>query len=375
MYISSHTGAAVPFGVGAAPIGSIGQPAVADPVAAIGAQLWARAPAGVTIGIYDGGDPELTRRGREWGAREGALGYTGRTIVPGALALGRSMADAGGFVKQVTELGKALATAVSKAPTPGAPPAGGGPSLIRTLALFTHGTNSWLGIGNGFTLGNAATVIRGIAPYLTVDFNFVVYGCSAALGQREPENWVVTTMEPGGADSLAGVLRDALIDEGKAQATVWSHTEVGHTTRNPSLRLFRAAAGKRTSGESYAGVTIFGTSEKGTAAAEIEDAVRGLGHRIPADRAAAFGAALGKLLRQHMYAAWVRATATSRVVGGKKTHVTNLTLRGGPLPELAPLYPEEVRDIVRTFWKDAYWTAARRKEVASALVRQLRLPR
>jgi hypothetical protein len=339
--------------------------------------LWEHAPAGVTIGIYDGGDPELTRRGKEWGEREGAVGIRGSRIDAAELVFGKSMADGGGFVKQVTEFGKALAAAVSKAPKPAGvhPLPGTGPALIRTLALFTHGTNDWLGIGNGFTLGNAATVIRGIAPYLTVDVRLVIYGCSAGLGQREASNWIVTTMEPGGADSLAGVLRDALVDQGRNQAAVWAHTEVGHTTRNPSLRVFGAGFGKGSAGESYAGATIFGPFEKMVAVGEVEDAIRALGFRIPVDKEEAVGTAARKLLRQHLYSAWVRATATTTVTRGKRTTRTNLTYRGGPLPEMAPIHPLDVAAIVRSYWTDTYWTKARRDEVARALVKQLKLPR
>jgi hypothetical protein len=370
MYIHNHSDdePGTRFGLHADPV-------VADPVAEIGAELWLRAPAGVTVGIYDPNDAELTRRGKEWGAREGALGIKARRIDAAELVFGKALADSGGFVRRVTDLGKALASAVAKAAAPRAPAAGTGPSLIRTLALFTHGTRSWLGIGNGFTLKNAATVVRGIAPYLTIDFNLIIFGCSAGRGQREASNWVVTTMEPGGADSLAGVLRDALVDEGKSRARVWAHTEVGHTTRNPSLRVFTAAAGKGSAGESYASGAIFGGDRKATAAGEVEAAIRALGRQIPARREATVRAAIDRLVRQHMYAAWVRATATTKTVAGTTTRVTNLTLRGAPLPEMAPLYPAEVADIARKYWSDTYWTDGRRKDVATALVRRLGLPR
>jgi len=357
--------------------GYLGQPVVADPVAEIGEQLWRRAPAGVTIAIYDSGDRELTSRAKEWAEREGAIGVKATKIEAAELALGKALADAGGFVKQVTQVGAALQTAVAKADRPKeiTPLQGTGPSLIRVLALFTHGTNDWLGIGKGFTTRNAADVIKGIAPFLTVDVRFLIYGCSAALGQKEASNWLVTTMEPGGADSLAGLLRDALVDQGKGGAAVWSHTQVGHTTRNPSLRVFNAGFGKGSAGESYAGTSIFGSIEKVFALGEIEGAIRALGFTIPADKEENLRRLAYPLLRNHMYTAWVRAVVTTTTVRGETRRTTNLTYRGGSLPEMAPLYPLDVADIARRYWSKVYWTEARRKDIARSLAKQLKLTR
>ena len=255
---------------------------IGDPVADIGQMLWEKGPAGVKVAIHSS-DAEQTRRGIEWAKREDAIGFKAKKIDAAELIFGKAFADSGNIVSQLTNLGAALKTALNrvKAPRNITPLAGTGPNLIRTLALFTHGTTNWIGIGGGITTTNAATIIKKIAPLLTVDVKIIIYGCSAALGQKESaNNWVVNSMEPGGEDSLAAKIRDGLVDAGKVISSVWSHTEVGHTTRNPSLRFFNAGYGKGAKGGSYAGEFVFGTVERITALREIEEAISSLGFAI-----------------------------------------------------------------------------------------------
>lgn len=342
-------------------------PAV-DPVAEVGRKLWENAPAGVTVGIYYSSDAEQKRRGIEWAARENAVGPSARTIGAAHLAFGKALADSDTVVRLLTQLGTALKTAVDRVPAPAGitPLPGTGPHLIRTLALFTHGTNDWISVGRGITSGRSAAVIKGIAPVLTDDVKIIIYGCSAARGSKERAGaWENSTMSPGGEDSLAGKIRDALIDAGKTKATVWSHTEVGHTTRNPSLRYFNAGFGKGTPGNSYASSFIFAI-ERITALNQIEQVIAALGFAI-SDREA-FQRAAFKALRSLMYRAYVGAVI--KIVKGNK--ITNLTFRGANLPEVAPLYPLDVAELVRKHWVD-FWTRALQEQTARQLIKELRL--
>jgi hypothetical protein len=358
-------------------IGYLAQRVTADPVVEAGEKLWKAAPAGVNVAIYASGNAEFMRRAKEWAEREGAVGVKATRIQATELTFGRALADSGRFVAQVTQLGAALKDAVARAEKPKGiePLAGTGPSLIRVLALFSHGTNRWLGIGQGITTTNVATVIRGIAPVLTNDVKILIFGCSAALGQSEPSEWVRTTMEPGGANSLAGMIRDALVDQGKRAASVWGHTKVGHTTRNPSLRVFSAGRGKGTDGLPYAGDSVFGTIEKAFALRELEETIRALGFRLGKDKEEDFRKIGYQALRQQMYNAYVGAIVKTTTVRGVKRRVTNLTHRGVNLPEMAPLYPLDVADVIRKYWSTVYWTQVRKETVATSLAKRLKLAR
>jgi hypothetical protein len=258
-----------------------------DPIAELGRMLWKKTPAGVMVAIYDPDTRELKDRAIDWAKREDAIGVKAKKIDVAEPSFGKAIADSGNIVSQLTKLGTALKAAVERVQAPQGitPLAGTGPHLVRTLALFTHGTNTWIGIGGGITNKNAAAVIKRIAPVLTVDVKIIIYGCSAARGQKERGgNWLVNTMEPGGEDSLAGKIRDALVDEGKLMSSVWSHTEVGHTTRNPSLRFFSSRDGKGTKGHSYVEEFVFGTAERIFALAELEDTIKALGYTISEDK-------------------------------------------------------------------------------------------
>jgi hypothetical protein len=356
-------------------IGYFSAPVVADPVVETGQWLWTKALRGVHVGLYDATDAELTRRAVEWAAREEAMGLNAKKIAAAELKVGKAIADSGNIIKQLTGLGTALKAAVDAVPVPQGTSLvqGTGPHLIRTLALFTHGTNDWLGIGGDITTRSVATIIKGIAPVLSIDVKVVIYGCSAARGQKEASDWVVTTMEPGGADSLAAKIRDALVNEGKYWSSVWGHTEVGHTTRNPSLRIFYAVGGAGATGVSYASGFVFKADDKKLALAELEDTIKALGYTISDSKQESFKEAAYRGLRKLMYLACIKANIKKVTKGGKTFKVNNLTYKGVNLSEMAPLYPVEVADLIKKYWSDVYWTKALKDETAKKLIKTLKL--
>jgi hypothetical protein len=352
----------------------VGQPQ--DPIAALGEALWREAPAGVSVAIYYA-DPEQNRIAIEWAARERAIGPRRARIAAAELEFGRAVADGKNLGTQVTQLGAALTAAVSAVPAPTniTPLPGTGPTFIRTLALFTHGTRDWISIGGGLTTKSVGALIRRIAPVLSNDVKILLYGCSSARGQREASDWVRTTTSSGGADSLAARFRDALVDAGKSQATVWGHTEVGHTTRNPSLRWFFAGRGKGADGQSYLDEIVFGALPDALVREEIAETIASRGHAIPELRQDAFRTVAAGHIKRLRYVCYVGAVVRTSTVGGKTTRTTNLTIRGANLPEVAPLYPLEVADVVRRRWSDTCWTAAARVQAADQLIKELKLPR
>ena len=359
-----------PYGLGA--LGA--EPA--DAISALGQALWQEAPAGVTVAVYYA-DPEQNRRAIEWAARERAIGPRATRMTASELTFGKAIPDSRNLGNQLTQLASALSAAVTAVPQPSGlmPLPGTGPSLIRTLALFTHGINTWVSIGGGISNSNAAKVIQRIGPALTDDVKIILYGCSSARGQSEASSWVETTTSSGGDDSLAARIRDALVDAGKARATVWGHTEVGHTTRNPSLRSFGATRGKRTAGQSYLGETVFGVLPDAMVREEIAETIGSLGFAIPEARQDAFRTAAGRYIKRLRYSCYVGAVVRVRTVAGKQIKETNLTFRETNLPEMAPLYPLDVADIVRRRWSDVCWTQAVLKQAARRLIKDLKLKR
>lgn len=347
-----------------------------DPAAELGRALWEEAPAGVAVAIYNGGDREQKARGIEWAERQGAIGPRRARLDVAEVEFGRAMADTGNLSRQVLALHTVLGAAVSAAPQPAGvtPKPGTGPGLIRTLALFTHGTTNWIGVGGGISASGVAAVVRRMAAALANDITIILYGCSSARGSTEPSNWVTTTTGPGGVGSLAAKFRDALLDAGKTEATVWGHTEVGHTTRNPSLRFFTGRGGKGSPGRSYLSDFVFGTVPDILAWQELAETVAALGFRLDDARQAAFRAAATRLLRRRRYSCWVGAVVKVRTVGGSQVRETNITYGGANLPEVAPLYPFDVAEIVRRRWTDVCWTDMARLEVARQIARALRLP-
>ena len=344
-------------------------------LAALGNLLWQEAPAGVTVALYDSKDAELKRRGMEWGKRQGAFGPRGSRLEASEIEFRRGLPDARNLKKQILQLWTILKNAVAAVSAPSGvhPLPDTGPSQIRTLAIFTHGSESWILTGGSITSAKVAGIIKAIAPALTNDVKIILYGCSSAKGIGEASNWMVTTSSQGGADSLAARMRDALVEAGKSKASVWGHTQVGHTTRNPSLRVFHASDGKGSKGRSYLSESIFGTLADAMLREEIAGEMAALGFTFAESRQAEFRTKAAKRIRELRYFCYVRAVVTTTKVGSTVKRTTNLTYGGANLPEMAPLYPLAVADIVRKHWDTVCWTARSKRDAAKAIATDMRL--
>ena len=340
--------------------------------AALGRQLRARAPNGVAVAVYLAGDQLFKTEALAWAAREDALGMGPKatSIVAPQLRLGRPIPDTGDLAKLTSDLGLAMDEAL--AINPAGPVTGPFPqsplAVIRALALFTHGSVTSVSICGGVDTTSVPPVVKDIAPRLTNDVRIMIYGCSVARGQGEKEDWYATTFTRGGADSLAGAVRDALLDEGKAKAEVWGHTEVGHAVNNFTLRRFAAGDNKGSDGVPFAGEIVFRTTERSAALQDVRAAVLALGVSIP--DASAFDAAATKAIVSEMYKAYRDAQLT---VTADKKELNKRTLQGENLAEMAPFYTEEVAVIIRDYWAATHWTEALRKKIADGLVKTLKL--
>jgi hypothetical protein len=332
-----------------------------------GRKLWASFPAGIAVAFYDKNEPEAVNRSKDWAARENAIASKSKTITAKNLVFGKAFPDSFDIKTTLPALGKVLASASTRAGKPKGiqPLPGTGPSRIRLLATFSHGAPGWLGIGSGITKRKVASLVKSIAPNLTQDVNVILYACSSARAPSEKEDWFKGTMKPGGAKSLGGLIRDALLKEGAKQASVWGHQTVGHMTRNFALRVFYASHGSGAAGESYAGEFVFGVIEEVIALNEvIEEITTKKGYNIeqaqmPALQAEVYKRLSGNGLGSLFYKCYSEANR-------------KVKYRGVNLAEMAPVDPVGVSGVIENYWKKTYWPG-KKSSLADALIKKFRL--
>lgn len=124
-------------------------------------------------------------------------------------------------------------------------------SRIGTLLIIGHGTTSSIirpgqaglhttrtALPEWVSIEDFATVL---APRLTSGFWLGLLGCRTAAEPWE-DDWTAQTLAPEGNDSLAGMLRDALVAAGAPSGKVGGHTTTGATDANPRARVFPVVA-------------------------------------------------------------------------------------------------------------------------------------
>jgi hypothetical protein len=328
-------------------------PETTDPIAELGNTLWRDFPNGVNVSLYDPYDRELVNQGTTWGKTYNAIGSKS-SLAAGSLKLGVGIPVESSLEKNISALEKSLAEVASKATNKPEGVTGAGPAKIATLALFSHGTNDWLGLGDSLTTSNIPTVVSKISSALTNDVNVVIYGCSVSRGENEENSWKNTTTSDGGADSFAATFRDALVDEGKDESSVWGHTEVGHTSRNFTLRGFSAADGKGSDGFSYLNHYVWNYNTDGLSG--VEAAVKAQGYEIP-------NAAKFKKIVDYYTKGWI--------YGRYSSSMRNLEYNGRHLAEAAPLFPSEVGKLIKDYALKTW--PEKEAEIAKKAISRLKL--
>ncbi|MEU1820791.1 DUF4157 domain-containing protein [Streptomyces roseifaciens] len=327
----------------------------ADPEAALGQRLVKEFPNGVALAFYapmPAEKEEARTAAQKWAKRENALAVTSGRIAASGVAFGAAMSDKDHPLKEtVKAIGALLKSAVAKAPPDPAVPPAVGPTTVRTLAVFAHGSTEWCGLGAINTI-QAASIIKAIAPALAPNITVIFFTCNAGRASEEKADWVQGSMKPGGKGSLASVVRDALITEGKG-GSVWGHTTTGHVSENIALREFDAATGPGTPGASYITRYVFTPSDKIAVTAELLGEVAGQGYDVGSSGTAAAGAAV-----------------ESRMYYGYEEASRKLTFEGSKLAEVAPTHPVEVGRQVREYWMTTYWPREK-SAAATALAKQL----
>ena len=330
--------------------------AEAEAQKALGERLWKDFPQGINIAFYQESNDEAKRKAVDWAAREHALGLKNSKMTASNLVFDKAISDSHDLGPTLTGISGVLKAATTTPPAGTTPTAGMGPEKVRALAIFSHGTSDWCGLGP-ITTGNAAAKAKSMAPALANNVNVLLLACNTGRGQSENEEWVKGTMEGGGADSLAAAMRDALIAEGIQYSTVWGHTTTGHVSENFALREFFGASGKGAAGSSYVSTFIFTGTERDAAVADLQTAVIAKGYAI--DDPKKFAASANAALTNVMYFCYADAH-TKFDVGGAK------------LGEAAPMHPLEVAEVVKNHWKDTYWPGKKEK-TADVLIKSLKL--
>jgi len=245
---------------------------------AVGERLWRDFPNGVSLAFFGQSNDEAKRRSAEWAIQMNAVGFN-KKLAGRNLVFGANIEEPSNFestVRQIADLLEVCAELTRPAGKKSAPLT---LAKIKTLAIFAHGTSDWCGM-SGINASNAAAKIKAIAPRLTEDVNVIFFTCNSGTGQAEQSEDFHGAMREGGADSLAGIARDTLIEAGLSKGSVWGHSDTGHVTENYRLREFRADKGKGAQGQPFAteyGITV---GDQGFAAAELLNAADAAGFEL-----------------------------------------------------------------------------------------------
>ncbi|CAN5561088.1 hypothetical protein BH20ACI3_BH20ACI3_43210 [soil metagenome] len=333
-----------------------------DAETVLGERLWSEFPNGVTVGFYDAALGEAKRRAADWATDQNAIGFKGSKIAADQIVFGKAIPDTLKVASTMTALGAVLEAAVAKATPPSgtAPAAGMGPAKVAILGIFSHGTSDWCGIGGGLTSGNAATVIKTIAPVVTPNLKVLLYSCSGALGPDEDEEWIKGTLEGGGGGSVASKVRDALVEEKISEGEVWGHTTVGHVTKNFALRFFTAASGKESEGRAFTEFYIWSVSEKVNFLFQLQSLIEEKGYVVDDKVSKSFFGKASKATNKLMYNCYRQANE-------------DLTYDGKNLATVAPLHPREVAKIIKDYWDSNYWTTDKKDKLADKLIKDAKL--
>jgi hypothetical protein len=105
------------------------------------------------------------------------------------------------------------------------------PTPWETIAFFCHGTPSAVQLG--IDMRTMYDFSRAVGQTSKPDVRILLYCCSTASTIRR-----LIGTSTGGDNGFADMLRDQLCRAGLRQCRVMGHETVGHTTRNPHVRLF-----------------------------------------------------------------------------------------------------------------------------------------
>jgi hypothetical protein len=108
------------------------------------------------------------------------------------------------------------------------------PGSVKAVAFFCHGYPD--GLQAGFRSEHVKGLARELENVAATELTVALYACSAGADQDASTD-ELHDPGPGGDGGFADRLRDELGELG-VKATVFGHSNAGHCTRNPRVRIF-----------------------------------------------------------------------------------------------------------------------------------------
>lgn len=326
---------------------------VTDPLKELANKIRTNYPAGFPVAIYQSGEKEFERQATNWAKREGAIGFKGGKEMAN-LQIGKAMETSESTApgELISNIGKSVDALLQQYPASGETQTNA--NKINTVAIFTHATSRWAGVGSDIEVGEAKSFVQSIKSNVSGDVKVIIYGCSAGRGSEEKQDWYKGTMEGGGKGSLGEAIRDALADEGIKESEVWTHTTVGHTTSNFALRVFSGKKGKK--GEAFFN-WVFSTDFVSNEMQYFKNLLTSNGYKNVEEKWN--DDKVRNYIRLKMYNAYANANES-------------LKYKGDNLAEMAPKYPEEVIDLIQNYWTNTY-RPKNEKSIISGIATKLKL--
>jgi hypothetical protein len=325
-----------------------------DPLKDMANQIRSIHPAGFPVAIYQEGEKEFANQAVNWASRENAVGFSGKSASKANLKIGRAMkaSESTAPGDLINSIGTAVRNLLEKYPDTTTTAANAG--RINSVAIFTHSTTGWMGVGSDIETEGAAGFIKAIKSAVSSDVKIAIYGCSTGRGADEEQSWYKGTMQGGGKGSIGEAMRDALAGEGMKGSEVWTHTTVGHTTNNYALRVFKGKKGE--TGEAFFN-WVFSDDFVSKEIDYFKSMVTSNGYINVSEKWK--NDPVKNILRSSMFNAYSDANAS-------------LKCRGDNLAEMAPQYKDEVITLIRNYWTNTH-KPKKEKSIVTSIVAKLKL--
>lgn len=366
----------------------IPDPILIDDEIRFGNKLLREFPNGLTVIFYEIDDQEnlaLFKNGSgRWAREQKAIGFTGSTPTVDSVKIGIAMPEyiqkkSAGVGKSLTSLGAFVKKCMKKAyqynnqvyysPETENPvfEMSDDAYLFKRVALSSHGWNGGISIngtpeGDELNEDNIEAFIKKCSPYMSSDVNVIFYSCTAA------SDWAdVDLTSDGGSESLVAKALEELARLGHLDAEAWGHTTVDGYFHNKDLRFFKVS-------DSYDGVYQGKNYMRYCYEDFIEEDIKAILDLIKTNHNKTYTdlgeASLRILIDEEIISDFFDCYNAAFSRGIMITHqITGKELRR-KLSEIAPIAPEEVKDIIvkyRSRWKKTYTYSAIVRRVISKL--------
>ncbi|WMX13576.1 hypothetical protein [Aureispira sp. CCB-E] len=353
----------------------IPDPILIDDEIRFGNKLLKEFPNGLTVIFYEIDDDvnlEIFKNGSgRWAREQKAIGFTGSTPTVDSVKIGIAMPEyiqkkSAGVGNSITSLGAFVKKCMTKAHRYNNQtyytPAIENPVfemaddayLFKTVALASHGWIDGISINSGpqgeeLNSDNIEAFIKNCSPYMSSDVNIIFYSCTAASDWANNDS-----TSDGGSESLIAKAIGALAKLGHLEGEAWGHTTVDGYFHNKDLRYFKVSDG-------YEGVYQGRSYMRYCYGDFIEADIKVILDLIKENHSAVYNRVGEEQLRILIdeeiifdFSDCYNAAFSRGIIITHKIKGTELRRK---LSEIAPIAPEEVKDIIvkyRSTWKKRY---------------------